>query len=137
MALNYLITTHKELDDSIKALRLGSGNKKAEIDIVTGVLLLLAAFDDETRTFLGSKLKDDNLEKVKGNKSEIERVAALLNEFITKRDLAMQDIKTYVKEAESKIGNEAQVMDEFSNISLKTDSKLQDMTKIILNTKIQ
>ncbi|UGQ16800.1 hypothetical protein [Borrelia sp. RT5S] len=99
--------------------------------------MLLAALDDQTRILLGSKLKDDNLEKVKGNKSENERLAALLNEFITKRDLAMQDIKTYVKEAASKIGNEAQVMDEFSNIILKTDSKLQDMTKIILNTRIK
>ncbi|UGQ16801.1 hypothetical protein [Borrelia sp. RT5S] len=42
-SLGYNNTTHKELDESIKALQLSSGNKKAEIDIVTGGAIAISS----------------------------------------------------------------------------------------------
>ncbi|UGQ16806.1 hypothetical protein [Borrelia sp. RT5S] len=98
-SLSYDNELIKKLDESIKALQLGSGDKHTEIGWVSSLLSMLTGLENVTRKILDDLLSDANLKKIENDKAKIETATAELNEFIDSRNKFIKSAKKSIKEA--------------------------------------
>nr|WKT13964.1 hypothetical protein LKV13_04955 [Borrelia sp. BU AG58] len=116
-SLDYDNETIKNLNESINALKLSENGTGGKIDTVTGVLALLDTLGIMTNKILNERLKDENLEKIKNDKTKLEKAEEGLDEFIAARDGFINKVKEIVATAVSKKNGADAVAEELDNIN--------------------
>nr|WKT13966.1 hypothetical protein LKV13_04965 [Borrelia sp. BU AG58] len=115
-SLGYNKETNKHLNEAIKSLNLGNGNKNEEIKIVKDVLVALIYLEMFTKEILDVHFSDASLETIKDDKDKITQGGELLNEYVSARDAFIELAQKAIKEAASNKADEARVKSELKKI---------------------
>ncbi|UGQ17972.1 hypothetical protein [Borrelia sp. RT1S] len=111
----------KKLDESIKALQLGSGDKHTEIGWVSSLLSMLTGLENVTRKILDDLLSDANLKKIENDKAKIETATAELSEFIDSRNKFIKSAKKTIEAAYTNKDTHETLKDELRKIAYILD----------------
>nr|WKT13967.1 hypothetical protein LKV13_04970 [Borrelia sp. BU AG58] len=116
-SLGYSNIAHKDLNEAIAALKLSVGSKDEEIEVATNVLKVLVDFDDQAQIMFNGRLKDENLETIKDDRSGIEGTVKEFDAFIKARSAFIKSVQRILRTAVSKKNDARKVKEELSKIT--------------------
>nr|WKT13963.1 hypothetical protein LKV13_04950 [Borrelia sp. BU AG58] len=117
-SLGYDSKTNYNLNKVITALY-----SAPEINMVSDLLKMLVDLDEVTNKILNELLKDENLEKIKNDKTKLEKAEEGLGRFIVSRRLFIRKVQKAIQEAK----DNSNISDAAENF-LKLKEKLKKIT---------
>ncbi|UGQ16811.1 hypothetical protein [Borrelia sp. RT5S] len=100
-SLGHSNTAIQALNKAIKTLSIDSG-KTTEIKVVSDVFKILVDLEDTTRKIFNELLRDNILEKIKSDKSEIDELGKIFDSFTKPRSNFIKNVQRIIRTAATK-----------------------------------